>query len=119
LGAMENSLIVSVLRAAAKTYLVFTGLEKIKQDSIYRIQKMDDKKFNKDYAAVQPYFAKSRGNDGFKPGLSKVEAATIIKSLTKKRISLLIDSVPPPVVAAMFRRYILNRQNLTSPHRNQ
>jgi hypothetical protein len=97
----------------AKGFIAVVDVEKLKQNSVARINKMDEERFYARYMDFyehlydQPLFSETYG---LREDLSREEAVEKIKTLDKPRMYAIIDSLPDVVINNEFKRYLFKNK---------
>lgn len=111
---LEDKIISSTFKTLVKAYVATADLDKLKQDGINKINKMDNDKFNRRYANI---YNKVRDlPDNLKTEYKvtehkrRKEAIEDIKSLHKQKIYKAIDSIPDKIIADNFRQYLSEKR---------
>lgn len=107
---LEDRIIGSTFKSLAKAFMVAVDWDKLKKANIDKLKKMDEEKFKKQYHKV---YGELEGlPEGIKSDfkinaqMTKKEAIRNIKSLDKKKIYQIIDSIPDTFIAAQFKKYL-------------
>ncbi len=99
---MQERLISSAFKTLAKTYIAASDLEKLKRNTLAILEGLDTESFREKYPRTlqiveeSPVLAKQFG---LRPDMSVAQARSFVRSLNKKKVSMLIDAVPDTVVA--------------------
>jgi len=99
----------------AKAFVLVADLNKLKENNIAKLKRMDQDKFRKRYAEV--YRVIKYLPDKIKHSYRITEAMTIneaiadIGLLDEKRIYEIIDSIPDAAIAGQFRQYLEARKH--------
>lgn len=112
---MQDKIIGSTFKAAAKGFVAVADLDKVKQDNIYKINKMEEDKFRRRYAeihkAIEGLPQEIKSVYGISENMTKEEVIKDIKCLDKDKIYKIIDAVPDKVIAGQFRQYISRKKS--------
>jgi hypothetical protein len=112
-SGIQDRMIGSAFKALAKVFTASADIGKIQKENIRRIQKMDEAKFRRRYAAVYAKLKDCRAlasQYGLKESMSRQEAVVRIRLLSKESIYRAIDMVPDSFIAAQFRHYLVTRK---------
>ncbi len=113
-ASMEDRLISSTFKTLAKTFVLMTDIDKLKEDNIDKIVRMDKDKFQKRYARIYeiikdlPYNLRSRY--AITEKMTKWQAIKDVESLDKGKIYEIIDLVPDKIIADQFRLRLRHRK---------
>ncbi len=115
--SMSDKIIVITFKSLAKAYAATANIEKLKKDSIDKIKKMNDDKFKRRYGQVYetlkdlPPFLMVKY--GITKDMTKEQAIGNIKSVDKKKIYEIIDSIPDKAISDQFKQYLnKNKQGI-------
>jgi hypothetical protein len=112
---VRDRVVGGTFKTMAKAYIATADIGKLKNSNIRRIESMRPDWFNKQYAEVYTVIKdlppKLRKKYGVRPGMTKAEAITIIRSLDKKQIYAIIDQVPDPMINEQFNAQFSGKDN--------
>lgn len=114
---LEDRIIGSVFKTAAKVFLLTANIEEIKVNNIKKLSRMDEEKFRRRYAEVYPVLKRIpilKIRYGVTENMSKGEAIAKIQPLEKKEIEGLIDDVPDAIIAEQFKIYLSRKKEEAS-----
>lgn len=120
-SSLEDKLIGSTFKTLAKAFVLVTDINKLKEDNMNTLAKMDNDKFQVRYAKAYevikalPESLKSRYK--ITENMSKNQAIKSIWSLNKDKIYEIIDLVPNKIIADQFRLRLRYRKQ-KSPNEN-
>lgn len=113
-SGVQDKLIGSTFKILAKSFVAVTDIDKLKEENIRKINKMDNDKFNKRYAkayeVIKALPADIRVAYGIKEGMNKEAATGTIKLLNKDKIYKIIDTIPDKFIADQFRVYLSKKK---------
>ena len=107
---LKDRMIGPTLKTLARMFVAVTNIRKLKKYNIRKIDKMDEKKFNKKYAQV--YALLQDLPEGLKADYNLIEhmpkeqAIKTIESLDKRKIYKIIAAVPNDFIARQFKCYL-------------
>lgn len=105
-----DRIVGTTFKALAKAFVLATDIDKLKQNNIARLEKMDGEKFKKRYAevyeATEGLPAELKLSYGITEEMPKEQAIKDIKSLDKKKLYGLIDAIPDAIIARQFEQYL-------------
>ncbi|MFH0790564.1 MAG: hypothetical protein V2A64_02935 [Candidatus Omnitrophota bacterium] len=108
--SIEDIVISSTFKSLAKGFILVSNINSLKKNNIARLNKMDGKKFNKQYAKVYNTLkdlpVRLKAAYKITEHMTKEEAVKNIESMDKKKMSKIIDSIPDKVIVSNFKRYI-------------
>lgn len=114
---VQDRVVGGTFKTMAKAYIATADIGKLKNSNIKRIESMRADWFNKQYAEVYALIKdlppKLRKKYDVRPGMTKAEAITIIRSLDKKQIYAIIDQVPDPMINQQFNAQFSGKENDT------
>jgi hypothetical protein len=100
----------------ARTFIIQTDIEALKQRNILRIEKMNNVKFTAKYAQAYVILRKlpqSLLNKYFiREHASKEEIITRIRVLTKDDFLDVVDAIPDDFIIDSFEEYFRNKENI-------
>lgn len=115
--SMADKIIAITFKSLAKAYATTVNIDKLKEDSIDKIKKMNDDKFKRRYSQVYealkdlPPFLMVKY--GIAKDMTKEQAIRNIKSVDKKKIYEIIDSIPNKVISDQFKECLnKNKQEI-------
>ena len=109
-ASAQDRIIGSTFKTLAKAFVATVDINKLKKNNIDKLNKMDEGKFKKHYVKV--YGVIKDLPDNLKArylvaeDFTKEEAIKDIKSLDKKKLYEIIDSIPDTIIAQQFRQYL-------------
>lgn len=114
--SLVDRAIASTFKGLARAYITTTDVNKLKKDSIDKLDKMDEKKFSKRYAEVYEVIKelpiKLKSRYGVTEAMTKEQAIHNINSLDKKKIYEGIDAIPDTFIVKQFRQYLDKEKQL-------
>lgn len=115
--SMADKIIAITFKSLAKAYTATVDIDRLKEDGIDKIKKMNDEKFQRRYSQVYaalkdvPLFLKVKY--GITKDMTKEQAIRSIKSADKKKIYEIIDSIPDKTICGQFKEYLnKNKQEI-------
>lgn len=111
--AFTDNVIGSTFKTLAKAFVSAADIEQIKKDNIEKIRRMDEAKFRRRYAKIYdtikdcPFLKGLLGEER----QDKQGIVNKIKSLDKKRIFEVLDSVPNAFIAGQFKLYLKEKKD--------
>lgn len=114
---LEDKAIGSTFKALARVFVAVTDINKLKKDSIHKITKMNEEKFNKKYShaykIIQDLPPDLKTDYSVTENMSKDQAVKNIESLDKEKIYKIINAVPDEFIALQFKRYLSDKKQAT------
>ncbi|MEW6555961.1 MAG: hypothetical protein AB1349_01245 [Elusimicrobiota bacterium] len=112
--SMEDKMIGYTLKTLAKSYLAATDINKLKKNSIDKLIKIDNVKFQKQYAKVyedlknlpEPIKAKYE----ITAKMTRKQAMRLIARMNKKKLYEIIDAIPHKVIADRVKQSITGKK---------
>jgi len=105
----SDKLVAVSFKAMAKAFLAVSDVNKLKKDSIARVEKMNEGKFRKKYSRAYPILrtlpAALKKEYAVSEDMDKAQAIANLRSLNKDRAYQLIDQVPDQTVVMAFKEY--------------
>ncbi|MFA6142047.1 MAG: hypothetical protein WC738_01985 [Candidatus Omnitrophota bacterium] len=119
--AKENSTVGNrigpAFKALAKAFVARADVDKLKRINIDKLDKMSEEKFKREYAEAYriikylPFYLRTTYK--VSDTMTKWQAIRDIKSLDKKKLCEVIDSIPNTIIAREFEQYLnKERQNM-------
>lgn len=108
--SMVDKIIAVTFKSLAKAYTATANIDKLKEDSIDKIKKINDDKFKRRYSQVYealkdlPPFLMVKY--GITKDMTKEQAIRNIKSVDRKKIYEIIDSLPDKAILDQFKQYL-------------
>lgn len=115
LSAQENlsavdRLIASTFKTLAKVYLTTVNFDKLKNEQIGLLEKMDEAKFQKRFRKVSLGLntlpSEFKQKYGFKDQMTKAEVIQEIRQLDIKTVGQMIEKIPNEFIASQFKQYL-------------
>jgi len=111
--SIEDRIIGSTFKVLAKGYVAITDINKLKENNIRRLNKMDEEKFQRHYVKTYPVIRdlplSFKARYKISEHMTKQEVIQDIEELDKEKIYGIIDSLPDAFIANNFKQY-LNKQ---------
>jgi len=111
---LQDKIIASTFKTLARTFVAAVDIEKLKEVNAAKINKMDEEKFDKRYAAaykiIKDLPPDVKTHYGVFEVMTKKWAIANMRLLDKKRIYALIDEVPDKIIAGQFKTYIMKQK---------
>lgn len=108
--SIEDIVISSTFKSLAKGFILLNNIDSLKKNNVSRLNKMDEKKFKKQYAKVYNTLkdlpVQLKNTYKITEHMTKAQAIKNIESMDKKKLNRIIDSIPDTVIAANFKSYI-------------
>lgn len=110
----EDRIIGLTFKALAKAFVAIVDINKLKKSNIDKMMKMKEDKFNSKYAKVYEVIkdlpSELKAGYAVTEHMTKEQAIRNIKSLDKKKIYAMIDSIPDVIIAREFRQYLSKKK---------
>lgn len=111
---MEERIIGSTFKSLAKTFVAMADMHKLKKDNTDKLHKMDEVKFQRQYAKMYEIIKELppavKKSYGVTEHMAKEQAIKNTESLDKKKAYELIDAIPDTVIARQFKKYLSERK---------
>ena len=108
--SLQDNAIGSTFKTLAKGFVVVMDVDKFKQDSIGKINKLRPDKYKRKYAkvyeAIKELPLELKTKYGIIEDMPREQLIKSIESLDKKKIYELIDSTPNIIIAKEFKKYL-------------
>lgn len=108
--SMADRIISSTFKNLAKAFVATTDINNFKKCNIDKLNKMDEKKFRKQYAkaykVIKDLPPALKGSFRITEDMNKEQVIKNIESLDKKKMYKTIDSIPDTIIAGQFRQYL-------------
>ncbi len=117
---MQDQFIASSLKTLAKAYVISLDLEKVKQEHLGPISRMNEAEFRARYAEMFEVIGQSPRlwkEFGISPEMTSAQASSKIIKFSKKQICGIIDAIDDAAVAAKFHEY-LDKRNQSVDNEN-
>lgn len=105
----QDKFIASTFKLLAKAFIRAVDIDKLKQSSVDRIDKMTEAKFQKQYTRVYLTVGRIeflRKHYGISKDMTKAKVKEKIKLLDKSKIYAIIDAVPDEIIVEQFRQFL-------------
>lgn len=115
--AFMDKVIGSTFRGLARTFVAMTDINKLRDNSITKVEKMSDGKFNKKYAKAYDIL-KDLPEDiklqyAITEQMTRQQAIANMKNLNKKEMYKLINAIPNNLIANAFYSNFKQENNVT------
>ncbi|MDD4953427.1 MAG: hypothetical protein PHG40_00785 [Candidatus Omnitrophica bacterium] len=111
---LADRVIAATFKTLAKGYTVGVNIDKLKEDSIAKLQRMDEDKFRKRYAevyaAIKDLPPELKLKYRISQDMTKEQVISAISGADKKKIYELIDSVPDKAISTQFKKYLIKKK---------
>jgi hypothetical protein len=111
---IDEILIGATFKALAKVFVLNTDIDKLKKDTIDKLNKMDNDKFRKRcakvYGSIKDLADFLKVKFGIAQYMPKGRIIKDIESLSKKEICETIDSIPNRIIVREFYKYLKEKK---------
>ncbi len=108
--SLSDLFISAAIKTMARTFVALEDIDKLKQDNIADLSRMEDlrfqKRYAKAYAVLKDLPENTRSKYNIRYDITKEEAIKQLENLDKKKIYKVIDELPDYLVAREFRLYV-------------
>ena len=98
----------TIFRSLAKAFVAVADIEKLKRDTMHKIEAMDKNAYRRYYADIYEHtsgWGYLAEHFSVRKDMPKGELLTQIKNLDKNKLFSLVDSIPDEVIVRAYRRY--------------
>lgn len=116
----ENRFLGLIFKITAKGVLFSYDVDKLKVESINKINKMSQEAFGARYLDFYEHIVEFRQfckQFGLTEFMSKESAIALIRTMDKQKINEMIDAFPDELIAREFKRYVFKNKK-TAPNLN-
>lgn len=114
---LEDKIIGSAFKTLAKAFVAIADINKLKENNLYKLNKMDEQVFRKRYAEVYKVIKdlpdKLKISFAITAEMTKAEVVKKVRIVDKKKAYEIIDSIPDAIIARQFKQYLSeNKQRM-------